>query len=162
MVKAINHIPQEFAETNKSIYGEESLGMKNFVVGTVVGGLVGAAAALLLAPKTGVELRSDVVTQASSLKEKGVELSSTAKEKTVQISSQLKEQSSILVEKVKAKTSKEPTTEDGSEIASLADEEIVDLAAAIDDAVTGVTAGIEKKASVIIDELLVEEPVGKN
>lgn len=162
MGKAKHHTPQEFAETNESIYGEESLGMKNFVVGTIVGGLVGAATALLLAPKTGVELRSDVITQASSLKEKGVELSSTAKEKTVQISNQLKEQTSTLVEMVKAKTSIVPTTQDSSNLAPLANEEIVDIAIAFEDAVAGVTAGIEEKAEVIIKELLVDEASGKN
>lgn len=69
--------------------------MKDFVIGAFVGGIVGAAVGLLLAPKTGRDLRSDVATQAVNLKDKSVEISSTAKEKTVQ-----------LVDKVMTKSSK--------------------------------------------------------
>ena len=81
-----------------SLYEEESVNMKDFVIGAFVGGIVGAAVGLLLAPKTGKELRDEVATQAVNLKEKSITLSSTAKEKTVE-----------LVDKVKAKTSKVKT-----------------------------------------------------
>lgn len=88
--------------------GEETINMKDFVIGALVGGIVGAAVGLLLAPKTGKDLRSDVVYQASQIRQKGLVLTSTAKEKTVQLSSQIKEQSSNLVEKVKSKKEKSP------------------------------------------------------
>lgn len=107
-------LPQDFKQINESIYGEESVHMKDFVIGALVGGIVGAAAALLLAPKAGSELRNDVAVQAVTLKEKSVELSGTAKEKTTQLSNQLKEQSVTLVEKVKAKTAKQPPVFDGT------------------------------------------------
>ena len=107
-----NVTPIELTETNKSIYGEESFGLKDFFVGAVVGGLIGAAVALLYAPKPGAELRSDVAKNASQLKEKSVELSSVAKEKTVQLSSQLKDQSTQIVEKVKSKTSNVSSVEE--------------------------------------------------
>jgi len=91
-------------ETN----GEETINMKDFVIGALVGGIIGAAVGLLLAPKTGKDLRSDVIHQASQIREKGLVLTSTAKEKTVQLSSQIKEQSSHLVDKVKGKKEKSP------------------------------------------------------
>ncbi|MEK4284362.1 YtxH domain-containing protein [Ureibacillus sp. FSL K6-0165] len=87
---------------------EETINMKDFVIGALVGGIVGAAVGLLLAPKTGKDLRTDVAQQAVNIRQKGLVLSSTAKEKTVQLSSQIKEQSSQLVDKVKAKKVKSP------------------------------------------------------
>ena len=102
--------------SNVDLYGEEeTVNLKDFVIGAFVGGIVGAAAGLLLAPKAGRELRSDVASQAVTLKDKGIVLSSTAKDKTVQLSSQLKEQSTHLVDKVKAKTQKKnPVLDDGT------------------------------------------------
>ncbi|MFC5543339.1 MAG: YtxH domain-containing protein [Bacilli bacterium] len=87
---------------------EETINMKDFVIGALVGGIVGAAVGLLLAPKTGKDLRSDVLEQASNIRQKGIVLTSTAKEKTAQLSSQIKEQSSHLVDKVKSKKDKSP------------------------------------------------------
>jgi gas vesicle protein len=103
--------PQDFSKINESIYGEESVHMKDFVIGALVGGIVGAAAALLLAPKAGSELRNDVAIQAVTLKDKSVELSGTAKEKTTQ-----------LVEKVKAKTAKQPPAFDDGTVSSEGEE----------------------------------------
>lgn len=105
------HLPQVYTGTD-AIYEEESVNMKDFVIGALVGGIVGAAAGLLLAPKTGQDLRSDVIVQAGNLKDKSVNLSSTAVEKTVHLSNQLKEQSAQLVDKVKTKSSKVPTVFD--------------------------------------------------
>lgn len=105
---------QDYSKINESIYGEETIHVKDFVIGALVGGIVGAAAALLLAPKAGSELRNDVAVQAVSLKDKSVEFSGSAKEKTAQLSTQLKEQSTNLVEKVKSKTAKQPPVFDGT------------------------------------------------
>lgn len=100
-------LPQEVNVQESS--REDTIDMKDFVIGALVGGIVGAAVGLLLAPKTGKDLRSDVAQQAVNIKQKSLVLSSTAKEKTAQISSQLKEQSTQLVDKVKSKTAKSPT-----------------------------------------------------
>ncbi|WP_274307757.1 YtxH domain-containing protein [Solibacillus daqui] len=106
---------QDFTQINDAIYGDDKIHGKDFIIGALVGGIVGAATALLLAPKAGSELRNDVAIQAVTLKDKGIELSGTAKEKTVQLSSQLKEQSTTIVEKVKAKTAKQaPILDDGT------------------------------------------------
>ncbi|MFK4997438.1 YtxH domain-containing protein [Bacillus sp. N9] len=44
----------------------------NFMTGIIVGSIVGAATALLIAPKSGKELRSDINEQVEALKEKRV------------------------------------------------------------------------------------------
>lgn len=115
------NLPQVYTG-NSPIYEEETVNMKDFVIGAFVGGIVGAAVGLLLAPKTGRDLRSDVASQAVNLREKGVVLSSSAKEKTLQLSNQLKEQSTHLVDKVKTKTSKVPTVYDDGTVSSEGEE----------------------------------------
>ncbi|ETT82640.1 YtxH domain-containing protein [Viridibacillus sp. FSL R5-0477] len=100
------YLPQPYEHKTESLYDESNVNVKDFVIGAFVGGIVGAAAALFLAPKTGKELRDDVATQASQIKEKSIELSSTAKEKSAQISKTLQEQSGQLVDKVKSIKSK--------------------------------------------------------
>lgn len=91
---------------------EENINTKDFLIGALIGGMVGAAAALFLAPKSGKELRSNINEQASALKEKsgqirvtamtkGTELAAVAKEKTNALSQTVSKQSTELVNKVK-------------------------------------------------------------
>ncbi len=61
-------------DQNKS---EDSSG--SFLLGALIGGLVGAAAAIFLAPKTGKELRNTLNNQAGTLKERTVSLISKQK-----------------------------------------------------------------------------------
>lgn len=104
------------AQTNP-YYNEEDSAAGSFLFGAIVGGVIGAAAALFLAPKTGKEMRSDLSTQAVQLKDKGIELSSVAKEKATEITAVAKdktdevtktiqEQSGQIVDKVKSLRSK--------------------------------------------------------
>jgi len=51
----------------------------SFLLGALVGGLVGAAAAIFLAPRSGRELRSTLNSQAETLKEKTVHLMNKTK-----------------------------------------------------------------------------------
>lgn len=85
---------------------------KDFLLGTIIGGVVGAATALLLAPKAGKELRADLNEQAAYVRlkteqvknnavEKGQEFAQTAKVKTADLSQTISEQSSQVVDKVK-------------------------------------------------------------
>ncbi|KAA9027625.1 YtxH domain-containing protein [Niallia endozanthoxylica] len=89
---------------------------KNFLIGTLIGAAVGSLTALLLAPKSGKELRVDLNNQAYQLRDKtdhiresvsikGNELTSTVKDKTTAISKKVSEQSVGLVKKVKGLTS---------------------------------------------------------
>ncbi len=146
-----SNLPQVYyVDSNRALYEEESVNMKDFFIGALVGGIVGAATGLLLAPKAGRELRGDVATQAVNLKDKTAELSATAKEKTSKISSttaektsqltqQLKAQSTNIVDKVKAKTAKNPKILDDGTV-SLEGEESLDTTLA------DLTADLEKVA----------------
>ncbi|MET1014675.1 MAG: YtxH domain-containing protein [Paenisporosarcina sp.] len=108
-----------------ALYSNDEVNSKDFVIGVLVGGIIGAAAALFLAPKSGRELRENVSLQAMQLKDKTADLSSTAKEKTSNLSTQLKEQSGQIVDKVKSIKSKSAPMDDGT--ASSEGEEPIDF-----------------------------------
>ena len=85
---------------------------KDFIVGSLVGGVIGAVTALFLAPKSGKEIRDDLGQQASIVKgrtekftsqtlEKSAGIANTAKEKTVSLSQVVSEQSSQIMNKVR-------------------------------------------------------------
>lgn len=91
---------------------DDQLNTKDFIIGALVGGIVGSLAALLLAPKAGKELRSDIHNQAdiwwkktdqfrSTAMERGSELSSSVVDRTSALSKKVSEQSVDLVKKVK-------------------------------------------------------------
>ena len=146
-------LPQLYSP-QESIYEEEYVNMKDFVIGALVGGIVGAAAGLLLAPKPGKELRSDVAVQAVNLKDKSADLSSTAKDKTLQLSKQIQEQSTQLVEKVKTlKTQKAPAVFDDGTVSSEGEEpldEVIELVVDNAEAVLETTEEVvEEKAEEV-------------
>jgi len=139
-----SNLPQVYyVDSNRAIYGEESsVNMKDFVIGALVGGIVGAAAGLLLAPKAGRELRGDVAHQAVNIKDKSVELSQ-----------QLKDQSTHLVDKVKAKTSKAPTVFDDGTVSSEGEEPLDEVVSAVEEVITEATEGIEAVADAAEEKL---------
>jgi gas vesicle protein len=88
---------------------------KDFIMGSLVGGFIGAAAALFLAPKSGKEIRDDLGQQANVVKkrtgritsdalEKSSGLANAAKDKTVSLSQAVTEQSSQIMNKVRDMT----------------------------------------------------------
>jgi gas vesicle protein len=83
----------------------QNIDSKDFIIGALVGGMLGAAAALLLAPKAGKELRSDLNEQAGYLKDKSNEISQLAREKSSGIVRTVSEQSNQVASKVKDLTS---------------------------------------------------------
>lgn len=110
----------------------ENTGSKEFLLGAIIGGLVGAATALFLAPKSGKEIRKDINIQADHLKGKtsqlydvakvkGTELAEVAKEKSSTIGQVVTKQSNELISKVK--TIKSSKADEGQEEDSLANEE---------------------------------------
>ena len=139
-----SNLPQVYyVDSNRAIYGEESsVNMKDFVIGALVGGIVGAAAGLLLAPKAGSELRGDVAHQAVNIKDKSVELSQ-----------QLKDQSTHLVDKVKSKTSKAPTVFDDGTVSSEGEEPLDEVVSAVEDVIAEATEGIEAVADAAEEKL---------
>lgn len=80
---------------------ESNINAKDFIIGTFVGGIVGAATALLLAPKSGKELRTNINDQAIVLKDKSTELASKAKDSSQSFAKTIQSSSSQVTSKVK-------------------------------------------------------------
>lgn len=55
---------------------------KDLLIGAVVGGVLGAVTALLLAPKSGKELRGDIAGQAQAVSEKTQQIAGAISQKT--------------------------------------------------------------------------------
>lgn len=128
------YLPEAIASQQEALYEKTSNNSgKDFVIGALVGGIIGAAAALFLAPKSGKDLRNEVIIQANTLKEKssgltsqaketagvlkekGSELASQAKEKSAQLSKKVQEQAGPVVDKVKSlKAGVQPPLDDGT------------------------------------------------
>lgn len=103
---------------NNQHKGKEGQSSRSFLAGAFIGGVVGAAAALLFAPKSGKEIRNELNNQAGSLREKtthlredvmgkGNELATITKEKTAAFTKTIIQQSSELVNNVKNKSTTE-------------------------------------------------------
>ena len=78
-----------------------SINSKDFMIGALVGGIIGAATALFVAPKAGKELRNDITEQARNISEKTDKLrrdiTETAKEKTSTVSEVVSTKSAEIV-----------------------------------------------------------------
>ncbi len=74
----------------------ETSGSKEFLMGAIIGGLVGAATALFLAPKSGKEMRTEINTQAEHLKGKTSQLYDVAKTKSTELAEVAKLKSSSI------------------------------------------------------------------
>src|SRR5690625_3499931 len=59
----------------------DQINSKDFIIGTLVGGIVGATVALLFAPKSGRDLRADLNEGATQVKEKASAWKDIAQEK---------------------------------------------------------------------------------
>jgi len=113
-------------ETNQS-RNENEGSSGTFLWGALIGGVVGAAAALLLAPKSGREMRSTLGSQAdtiidktANLRENVVSKSNELVSKTSSISQGIVLQSSELVNKVKNMTSHKDGGNQDSEVPYIA------------------------------------------
>lgn len=106
---------QDYTKDYQKPYPENnnSTGSRDFVMGALIGGVVGAATALFMAPKAGKELRNDLNVQAKNLTEKteklrqaamdkGGSLAVTAKEKTSAVTDLVTNKSADLMNKVKS------------------------------------------------------------
>jgi len=82
----------------------DKLDGKDFIIGAVVGGLLGAMAALLLAPKSGRELRQDITEQYGTVSDKTQQIASTVSEKTLQIANAVSEKTATIATAVSEKT----------------------------------------------------------
>ena len=82
---------------------ESSGGGKGLLVGFLLGGIVGAVLALLYAPKSGHELRSDIKKKTADLKDQRDEYLKVAKSRAVDIVNEGKERSDRLVSDARKK-----------------------------------------------------------
>jgi len=80
---------------------ENNMNGKDFLLGVVVGGIIGAATALLLAPKTGSELRADLRQTADAVTSRTQELAHQIGERSQQIARTVSAQTSELVGRAK-------------------------------------------------------------
>lgn len=108
-----NEYPKDYSRDYvKGDDNQDSINSKDFMIGALIGGIVGAAAALFLAPKSGRELRSNINEGAKYLSDKtekmrqtavdkGSEFAEVAKIKTSQLTDSVSKQSAILKENVK-------------------------------------------------------------
>lgn len=71
------------------------------LLGTIIGSTVGAVAALLLAPKSGVKLREDISSKFQALCQKTQDVASTVGRTTKEIVANVKEEASELGEHAK-------------------------------------------------------------
>lgn len=100
-----SYLPEQYKGYTDSFYEDDSdSNAGSFLAGAIVGGVIGAAAALFLAPKTGKEMREGFSTQAVQLKDKGMEMSSVAKEKATEFTSVAKDKATELTSVAKEKT----------------------------------------------------------
>ncbi|OEH91791.1 YtxH domain-containing protein [Bacillus solimangrovi] len=117
-----------------------NINSKDFLIGTFIGGFLGAAAALLFAPKSGKELRQDLNHQADNVRtktgelrdtavEKGTVIAGVAKERTEQIKKVVSEQSVGLKEKAKSWKEYKKSCD---EAVAIEDEELTDTIVEID------------------------------
>ena len=115
-------------------------GAGSFLLGAVVGGVIGAVAALFLAPKTGKEMREDFTSQAGQLKEKGIEISAVAKDKATEFTSIAKDKATEYSEVAKNKA---------TEYTSVAKEKASEYSSVAKDKASGYTSAAKDKASEI-------------
>jgi gas vesicle protein len=81
----------EKSETKKS----------GLLLGIVIGGAVGAVSALLVAPKSGTEIREDISNKYRSLNDKTQQLAATVGQKSQELADKVSNHTTDLVDKVK-------------------------------------------------------------
>lgn len=171
------YLPSKYAHKGytDTFYDEkEETGAGSFLLGAVVGGVIGAAAALFLAPKTGKEMRDDLSTQANQIKDKSIELSaiakdkateygaiakdkatdftSTAKEKTEEVTKTIQLQSEQIADKVKSlKNNVNLPTDDGT--VSSEGEEVVEFIEKVEEQIQNKVEAAEEKVTATAEAL---------
>ncbi|TCP30630.1 YtxH-like protein [Scopulibacillus darangshiensis] len=78
-----------------------SINTKDFIIGTFVGGMIGAFSALLLAPKSGEELRKDLGGQSKDVLQKSTEVAKSLTDQSQQLVGKAKEVAQNITSKEK-------------------------------------------------------------
>lgn len=119
-------------------------GAGSFLLGAIVGGVIGAAAALFLAPKTGKEMREDFTTQTNQLKDKATEFTSNAKDKAT-------EYSSVAIDKATEYSS--AAKDKASEYTSVAKDKATEFSTAAKEKTEEVTKSIQEQSGQLVDKV---------
>ncbi|QUW22739.1 YtxH domain-containing protein [Sporosarcina sp. Marseille-Q4063] len=119
-------------------------GAGSFLFGAIVGGVLGAAAALFLAPKTGKEMREDFSTQASQLKEKGIEIGTVAKDKASEYTT---------IAKDKATEYSSVAKDKATEYSSVAKDKATEFSAAAKEKTGEVSKSIQAQSGQLVDKV---------
>ncbi|MGM8213382.1 YtxH domain-containing protein [Virgibacillus sp. W0430] len=108
---------------------ENNVNTKDFIIGTFIGGIVGAAVALLFAPKSGKELRGDINYGASQAMERASDLKDTAQVRGAEWKEKALEKGNELSQKAKDKTAQlsKNVTEKTQGIAKSAQERVANI-----------------------------------
>lgn len=80
---------------------ESNINTKDFLIGALVGGAVGAISALMLAPKSGKEIRGNIGEQSELIKRKSSDIAQYAKEKSSNVAQTVSSQSNQVANKVR-------------------------------------------------------------
>lgn len=83
---------------------DNNMNGKDFLLGIVVGSALGAITALLLAPKSGRELRSDISDQYHTVSEKTQKIATEIGDKTQKIASELSDKTQKIASEVGEKS----------------------------------------------------------
>lgn len=135
---------------------KDGINSKDFIIGSLVGGIIGATTALFLAPKSGKELRDDLGQQATVVKDRtgkftneafeiSNDIANIAKEKTSTLSQVVAEQSSQIMNKVRDLTNS--SKENGEVVENM----VVDALTSISEENTG-SESVNKQTEAAINE----------
>lgn len=106
---------------------QNNLNGKDLLIGTLVGAIIGASAALLLAPKAGKETRSDLNRQWVTVRDKTQEVSRTVRDKAKEVGQTVKDQSGDVIGMLRdTKKNSDPSAVEVAATANEASEETTD------------------------------------
>jgi gas vesicle protein len=132
----------------KSEIEKNPTGSKEFVVGAIVGGIVGAATALFMAPKPGKEFRSDINGHAKTLTAKTEGIRQTAIEKGTGLVETAKERTSGITQKVTEKmNTMKSANSDGNNLMDTVKEKAGSVSKMVTDKVSNMSGSSERKGS---------------
>jgi gas vesicle protein len=151
-IKSTNY--EEESEMSNEEMNRDGINTKDFLIGTLIGGIVGATTALFLAPKSGRELREDITDQATQLKERtdnwkqqatdfSTDLAEQAREKSNQLTKAITEQTQQVMDKVKQL--KDKNGDVSSDLQDQVQEIISEAATAIESGSDEMTDEVKKK-----------------
>lgn len=128
---------------------QDNLNGKDLLIGTLVGAIIGASAALLLAPKAGRETRSDLNRQWVTVKDKTQEVSRTVRDKAKEVGQTVKDQSGEVIDKLR--DSKNNLSSEVSNLTEAGKESALEVARAVGEAAQETVEQLDKEEQAQTD-----------